>query len=188
MTALLTDIKKNNGDCAFYTGTVTVSSYLGDRLIKKETHHNEGLLTLFRFIGNCLQGSWYEAKFTKPCKLVLLKQADDETFDKEDANYSTPLKKPNYWSSEYAVCSPIMYDNAPVAETNIPADKSNVSSSVTYHFRVPFLSLISGSEIKKLMLLPLNPTNYAENACAYFILDEAINVPEAGGNFTVIID
>jgi hypothetical protein len=52
----LTEIKKTNSDCANYTGTVTVSSYLGDRLIKKETHNNKGLPVLFKFIGNCLQG------------------------------------------------------------------------------------------------------------------------------------
>jgi hypothetical protein len=53
----LTEIKKTNSDCASYTGTVTVASYLGDRLIKKETSHNEGLNNLFEFLGNCLQGN-----------------------------------------------------------------------------------------------------------------------------------
>lgn len=53
----LTEAKISNNDCAKYTGTVTVATYLGERLLKKETHHNAGLPNLFKFIGNCLQGS-----------------------------------------------------------------------------------------------------------------------------------
>ena len=51
------EITKTNSDCAQYTGTVTIASYLGDRLIQKETHHNAGLRLLFEFIGSCLQGN-----------------------------------------------------------------------------------------------------------------------------------
>jgi hypothetical protein len=91
------EIKKTNSDCTKYTGTVTIASYLGDRLIKKETHHNAGLTNLFKFIGNCLQGNWYEAKFNRPCKLVALKAAVGEELDnKLDDDYSTPVTKPEY--------------------------------------------------------------------------------------------
>jgi hypothetical protein len=90
-----TEIRNTNSDCAQYAGTVTVSSYLGDRLIKKEIHHNKGLNNLFKFIGNCLQGNFYEAKYTRPCKLVLLKSVANESFIDTDSEYSTPITKPS---------------------------------------------------------------------------------------------
>ena len=79
-----------------------------------------------------------------------------------------------------------MYTNAVVSEfTN---GNNGPESSVTYHFRIPFLSLVSGSKIKKLLLLPAISSDYPTDACAYFKLDEPITVPEASGNFTVIIE
>lgn len=75
-----------------------------------------------------------------------------------------------------------MYDTAAISTT------TETSSSTTYHFRVPFLSLVGGSTIKKLMLLPPRASNYRTDACAYFILPGGIKVPDAGANFTIIID
>lgn len=188
MTKKVTEIKNNTSDCAQYTGTVTVSSYLGDRLIQQETHHNTGLIKLFRFIGNCLQGNFFEAKYNRPCKIVLLREGTGE----DDLENSTPLnlnaldaKERHFWSSEYAVCGPILYDSAAQVETDT---RSNPTSAVTYHFRIPFLKLVSGTKIKKLLLLPTITTDYVTDACAYFVLPEPIEVPRASGNFTVIID
>lgn len=227
-TNLIT-LRKTNSDCANYTGTVTVATYFGDTLVEKEVHHNAGLANLFKFIGNCLQGSWRDAQNTRPCKLVLLRADNDEKFFIDAANeetvfedgelqdnsseeagneesesesegagesetekniiYSTPLTKPEYWKSDYAVCNPIMYDTPPIADfSNAEPNSSSPSSSVTYHFRIPFLSLISGAEIKKLMLLPSTASDYAKEACAYFILKNPLNIPSASSNFTVIID
>ncbi len=179
------EITKTNSDCAQYTGTVTIASYEGDRLIQKETHHNAGLEKLFSFMSSCLQGNWYEARFKRPCKLVMLKAAEDEK--KGDISLPTDRsalddKDRHYWSSYYAVCSPVMYDTAATATT------SAESSEVTYHFRVPFLSLVGGSRIKKLLLLPPLATDYQTDACAYFILDKEIEVPVFSANYTVIID
>jgi hypothetical protein len=91
----------------------------------------------------------------------------------------------HFWSSKYALCTPMLYDNAAYAETTSGV---NPSGSVTYHFRVPFLSLVGGSKIKKLLLLPLTPSDYVKDACAYYVLDNEIKVPVQSGNFTVIID
>jgi hypothetical protein len=77
-----------------------------------------------------------------------------------------------------------MFDTAVVGETAT----DGTSSSATYHFRVPFLNLVSGSAIKKLMLLPSVATDYTSTACAYMVLDNEITVPDTGANFTVIID
>lgn len=193
------EITKTNSDCTQYTGTVTIASYSGDRLIQKETHHNNGLAPLFDFIGSCLQGNWYEARDKRPCKLVMLRAEEGEILTQEEYNRLLPNQRPqgglsvpgneyaqkngnHYWGSEYAVCSPIMYDTAAISTT------TGVSSSTTYHFRVPFLSLVGGSTVKKLMLLPPNASNYQTDACAYFVLKDEIKVPPNGANYTVIID
>lgn len=192
----LLEITKTTGDCAQYTGVVTIASYLGDRLLQKETHYNKGLPTLFTFISNCLQGRFSEAKASRPCKLVMLKKGTGECLtDTEvelaggNAVLSVPTESTaldsngeHYWSSKYAICSPMLHDTAAIATNSIE------SSSVTYHFRIPFLSLVSGAQIKKLMLLPPIASNYTTDACAYFVLDNPIEVPVAGGNFTIIID
>jgi hypothetical protein len=75
-----------------------------------------------------------------------------------------------------------MYDTAAISNV------TDASSSTTFHFRIPFLSLVGGSKIKKLMLLPPNASAYQEDACAYFVLKNEIKVPDSGANFTVIID
>jgi hypothetical protein len=75
-----------------------------------------------------------------------------------------------------------MFDTAVVAES------TTAGSSATYHFRVPFLSLVGGSTIKKLMLLPATATDYTRTACAYMVLDTEIKVPDAAANYTIIID
>lgn len=171
-------LTKSHCDCAVYSGAVTVSSYLGDRLISKQTKHNSGLPTLFAFIANCLEGTWTEAKANRPCKLALLKTALNE-----ELTTSSPLTAEAAWSSSQAVAKPIMHDSAVIS-----AGAGSLTSSVTYHFRIPFLSLVAGSKIQKLLLLPSNPTSYAKEACAYFVLDTPIQVPESGGNFTIIVD
>lgn len=81
-----------------------------------------------------------------------------------------------------------MHDTAIAADFVSAATAAEIENSVTYHFRVPFLSLLSGAVVQKLLLLPMNPGNYAEDACAYFILDEPIKIPDISGNFTIIID
>lgn len=178
MTNIPKSLTESHCDCAAYAGTVAVSAYLNGRLIQKQIKHNSGLPTLFAFIANCLEGTWTEAKANRPCTLALLKTAVDE-----DVRTSNPISNKEAWGPNHAVASPIMHDSAVIS-----AAASSLTSSITYHFRVPFLSLVGGSEIQKLLLLPANPTSYAEEACAYFVLDNPITVPTSGGNFTVIVD
>ena len=97
-------------------------------------------------------------------------------------NVHAQKNEAHFWSSKYAVCSPIMYDTAAISTT------TGENSSTTYHFRVPFLSLVGGSTVKKLMLLPPNASKYQTDDCANFVVKEGIKVPEAGANFTIIID
>lgn len=61
-----------------YKGFVTAAAYIGDRLIYKETSHNDGMPNLFAYITSCLQGNWAEARHRRPCSLVLLKKDPNE--------------------------------------------------------------------------------------------------------------
>ena len=178
--------EKNHCDGASYTGSVTVSTYLGDRLTQTQTIHNEGMAGLFEFIASCLRGEYSTAKGLRPCKLVLLKQGASEPANSTPySNTAYDSEKHHFWSSKYAISTPMLYDTAPPIEIDTG---DNPSSSITYHFRIPYLSLVGGAEIKKLLLLPANPTNYEQEACAFLVLDTAIKVPTSGGNFTIIID
>lgn len=178
-------ITENNCSFARYSGEVTIAVFHKDKLLKKITSHNAGLEPLFTFISKCLAGRWNEAQESRPCKLVLL-----ETGTGEDTTTSTPLNDPadkGYWTSRYAISTPMIYDNAVLNTTT----SNPASGSVTYHFRIPSLALAPGKIIKKLVLLPTlyNESSYKKDACAYFILPgEGIQVPDQSSNTTVIID
>lgn len=186
METSFTKVIPNKNDCAQYMGTVTVSAYLGDRLIKQETHHNAGLQNLFKFVGSCLQGNWAEAKSRKPSKLLLLRAATGENLKNGDPDRSNPIDNASHWGEAYAACSPTAYTNA--ALSKITSVEGKPASAVTYHFSIPFLKLLSGAKVQKLLLLPSSVSDYAREACAYYILDEEIEIPEASGNFTLVID
>ena len=179
-------ITENNCSFAHYSGEVTIAVFHKDKLLKRITSHNAGLEPLFTFISKCLAGRWSEAQESRPCKLILL-----EAGAGEDTTTSTPLNDPadkGYWTSRYAISTPMIYDNAVLNTTT----SSPASGSVTYHFRIPSLALAPGKIIKKLVLLPTlyNESSYKKDACAYFILPsgEEIQVPDQSGNTTVIID
>lgn len=177
---------ENNCSFAHYSGEVTISVFHKDKLLKKVTSHNAGMEPLFMFISKCLAGRWSEAQESRPCKLILL-----EAGVGEDTTTSTPLNDSadkGYWTSRYAISTPMIYDNAVLNTTT----SSPASGSVTYHFRIPSLALAPGKTIKKLVLLPAlyNESSYKNDACAYFILpdNKEIQVPDQSGNTTVIID
>lgn len=168
-----------SSNCTNYIGTVTISVFQNERLLSKQTDHNAGMNNLFSFIANCLAGNWTTAKSTKPCKLALLRQAEGEDLKTSTPTATTSYK---YWETKYFVANPIIYDTAALNTA------SDTQGSVTYHFRVPFLSLLSGAKVHKLLLLPSESTKVTSDACAYFILKEGINIPEIGGNYTIIVD
>lgn len=175
------EINYNTSNCDFasYTGKVTVSVYDNDRLIKKTTSHNKGMSTLFNFIGNCLKGDFKSARESRPCKLVLLRKDDNNTID--PINSSNPIENPSVWTEAYTVSTPTVYDNTAMA---IP---DSGSCEVTYHFRIPSLNLVAGAKVKKLLLLPIKYTSLTE-ACAYYRLDNEIELPQRSGNITIIVD
>lgn len=159
-----------------YRGTVAVKLLDGDRIIYNSKSHNNGKEPLFKFLSSCLAGDFTGAKDIRPCKIVLFKQDIGEitgTFDR------------NYWTEQQRVSNPVYYDSAAVQRFD-----EEGKCAVTYHFRVPYLSLIAGETINKVGLYPnlISSDQFATGLCAYNFLDAPITIPNGGGNFTVIID
>lgn len=67
-----------------YTGTVTLSQYIGSKKFKIAQVHNAGGNPLFNFLSDCLVGDFDVAKFSRPTKIRLLNytQESDETTGK----------------------------------------------------------------------------------------------------------
>lgn len=176
------EIIKKPQDYTMYTGKVKIKVYCDNNLYYSEDNHNKGLNTLFAFISNCLQGNWTEARSLRPTSVILLRKDDDE-----DLTESTPTNiETNYWGQNCVISPQIFYDTAVV--NNSSTEGNQTVSEVTYHFRIPFLTLVGGAEIQKLLLVPTNYIGDPRDACAYFILENSINIPTSGGNWTVIID
>ena len=87
------------------------------------------------------------------------------------------------------VSTAVVYNGTPA----ISPLEDGIGYKVTFNFRLPFLTLVSGTNTKiaKLGLYPKTQSDYATSLCAYYILDpdQQISIPDngKGGNFTIII-
>jgi hypothetical protein len=175
---MIQQIADNANHCVEYKGQITVSIFEDDRLISKNTYNNKGTNKLFAFLTNCLSGDFNTARASRPCRLVLLKKGSEENL-----TTSTPLLTNKdsgnnpYWGEYYYVAPPVYYGKTPVITGN----------KITYSFRVPFLILQNGAIIKKMALVPENSSSVSD-ICAYYILGTEIEVPTAGGNYTILVD
>lgn len=176
-----------NKDSLEYSGNVTIKLYDGERLLRTSKHHNTGCAKLFNFIADCLTGNFSGAKSSRPCKVVLFKHDTDYPIgsDKDD----TVTFQPNSFNEKSRVSTKVFYDT-----TIYPGINEDGSSSITYHFRIPFLCLVGGERVYKVGLYPNTISDLRTDICAYYLLakDEEnkqdFEIPTEGGNFTVIID
>ena len=162
-----------------YVGDIHVQVVDEDRVYYDNYFHNHGTKKLFNFFVDSLVGNYTVAKSSRPCKVVLFKALDEE-LDGEDELKADSL----VWDNESKISNAVYYDST--ATPGVGSD----SGSVTYHFRVPFLSLESGATVRKIGLYPNNISSLKEDLCAYYLLakDKGVEVPTEGGNFTIIID
>lgn len=175
---LIQEIENFTGNSIEYKGQITVSIFEDDRMISKNTYYNQGTNKLFTFLTNCLSGDFNTAMASRPCRLVLLKKGSSEdlatstpTATNKDSNGKT------YWGETYYAAPPVYYGKTPTITAN----------KITYNFRVPFLVLQSGAIIKKMALVPENSSSVSD-ICAYYTLTDEIEVPTAGGNYTILVD
>jgi len=146
-----------------YAGTVTVSIEDGDRVYRKKRFHNVGKTKLFEFFADCLTGNYSSAESSRPCRIVLFGGEDDMP------NINNKLS------------SFVYYDAAP----NIELEKNGEYSSVSYHFRLPYLALKVGRNVYACGLYPANNNS---DMCAFFQFDKPLPLLSTDSNMTVIID
>ena len=165
MKNIIKEVKESKSNVLSYTGDIHVKIVEDDRVYYDNYFHNNGTKKLFNFFVDALVGNYTVAKSSRPCKIILFKENDDgKTFTK--------------------VSNAVYYDS-----TAIPGGDDK-SSSVTYHFRLPFLALESGTTVKKIGLYPNIISNEETDLCAYHILPEGseIEIPTDGNNYTIIIE
>lgn len=166
------EIRSSSGDSLIYSGNVKVTVMDGDDVIYQTSSHNNGMPTLFNFFIDCLAGDFNAAKSGRPCRLVMFALADGETPDTFNSAY---------WTSDQVASTKVLYDRA------IPSFDSD-NCSITFHFRAPFICLQGNKKIRKLGLYPNLIENYSTDLCAYHFLPTDVEVPSAGGNFTIVVD
>lgn len=173
----------NNVSALKYSGDICVKILDNERVLETRNYHNTGCTKLFDFLADCLTGNFTGAKDKRPCRIVLFENdLDHPTYILEDGKNKFQI---NSFNESCRVSTKVFYDSTPAPQI------SDGKASITYHFRIPFLCLTGGKKVTKLGLFTnLISYGYQNDLCAYYILDdeEAIAIPEAGGNFTIIID
>lgn len=195
-----------------YKGQVTVKLTNGKTTLKTTTYKNSGMISLFKFLCNCLAGNYTDT--LRPCKIKFF--CYDNAFDLSEeyspANFnwgavfdgSSPAEEP------YEVTPYIVYETTPVIkyvkEQRDPITNTTIPAhyETTFHFRVPF-SMISGKSsenntgtmIHMVGIFPNNATSNQEVSAYYLFTtkDEAgilqwdpIVLDGIVGNYSLILD
>jgi len=172
MSKKIIEKHSKSADSLKYSGDISLKILDGDRVLSEQKYHNHGCQKLFNFITDCLTGNFAAAKSSRPCRIVLFEMGSHEEKGVFNARY---------WNDDTKVSTKVFYDSAVVPG-------SSNSSTITYHFRIPFLCLVSGAQVAKVGLYPDVITSLSNDICAYYYLDTPFEVPDHGGNFTVVID
>lgn len=173
------DFAQSTLDSIKYQGSIRVNILDGNRIISTKNYSNSGTTKLFSFLTACLKGDFETAADNRPCKLILLKSGADENFDPGEGAVSAPtsaFEGTDFWKEGCYLAPPVHHNKAIVG----------TATAVTYSFRVPFLILGTGA-VKKMALITENSTDY-KDICAYYILNEPIEIPASGGNYTILVD
>ena len=88
-------MKSKTANILNYTGTVTLSQYIGAKKIKILQEHNAGAFPLFNFLSDCLVGDFDIAKTACPNKIMLLKKRNSaDGYDKASLGFIYLMTKP----------------------------------------------------------------------------------------------
>lgn len=185
-----TDVKVVKKQPLNYAGSATIKILRGNKTISSKTFHNAGRIPLFKFLCNCLGGTYSEQ--LRPCKIKLFNYvgtATPNTIDWEaDATWN--------WISEAS--SFVTYDAGPVVKLvqEVTSGDEVIPShwETTYHFKVNS-SYISQSAVNIIAIYGNNGANSKADASAYFLLKQTgadawdpITFESANNNFSVVIE
>lgn len=149
----------NNLNTISYKGQVKIKAIDGKRTLYSYTSHNAGKQSLFNFLASCLIGNFVAARDNMPCRIAC--------FNKQEG---AATKK---------VSTYVYVDSSRCGSTSDGAE-------VIFRFRIPYTCLVGGETINYFELFPNIPTG--NNSCAEFKLNEEIQIPSSGGNFTIVVE
>jgi hypothetical protein len=163
------NIKKDNS--IGYEGHVKVSLVQDGVVLNTKEYHNTGKLPLFRFVVDCLKGSYSDAELNRPKFIQLFTAGADggsvpssdtvESYFSQDSRIKTPQK--------------IIYQGTPLTEyiektTDIPEDEAKI----TFKFMVPYTQLTDINDINLFALYSQSNYNSTLHPSAYFLLTKLV--------------
>lgn len=160
-----------------YSGQVKVSIKQGDKIIPVNTGKNNGTMSLFTFIANCLAGTMVQTSKPTRIQLYNLDRSEEPT---DQQTFNNPIT------------GKISYNTTPIVKSG-PVDEPE-AASVTYHFLIPYGS-INGDEIYKLGLWSVDTSGEAYPMAYYLFHNAAGWTPidikrdtNADQNYSLIIE
>jgi hypothetical protein len=128
-----------------YTGIVTLYRYAGEKKIKIAEIQNTGGDSLFNFLAECLVGDFDTASISRPTKIMLLEEIDDE---KDSRGEPVPAYLVSKSGFIYLLSKPEKtYDN------------TNKKCTVCFSFKIPRDMLESANTSSLCIGLYANNTN-----------------------------
>lgn len=176
-------IEKQSTNNISYKGTVKISVQKNNKTISSKIFHNTGSINLFKFLCNCLAGTYNDTE--RPCRIALFSGNNTET---PDGKSIEDLFTYNFLSSLLII------------QSNVTVLK-NEPNSVVFHFKIPY-AFISSNTIYKMALFSNRRTSFAETdnisnyIYAYYLFydgDSKKWVPlsidkNQVGNYSLIVD
>ena len=179
----------NTNSIISYEGHVKISVVgPNNKVLFSSESHNKGKEPLFKFLGYCLTGAYYDE--LRPCRIRLFTVVDPET--------DTPAN-PDF-SKETCRSAAILHEPGMLLES------TGDSCSATYHFKIPyaFITLKEGGSKQIIYKLALYcDTNSSESkisdiSAEYLFIDsstnqwaesdDAIDLSDLKSNYSLVID
>ena len=133
-----------------YEGKVTLTLKSNDHILKSTTYKNNGTALLFKFLGDCLIGSYEEAKLFIPNKILLLENTSTDVRDAKAVNacstWQTLAKMPA-----------------------IISDANTAQVKVIYSFEIPKAAI--SKNFNQVALYGADVTDLKEFSAYYYLTD-----------------
>lgn len=139
------ETNKSTSGSIGYQGKISVAVQRGNKTISNKTYNNNGNTNLFRFLGDCLAGTFSEEN--RPIKIALFNKKNTGIPEEAD-DFSTWV----FTKSILASPLTIVYSNTPK-----PKIEGN-TVSITYDFKIPY-TYLTGSVYKVAIYSARNEVN-----------------------------
>lgn len=150
-----------------YTGKIKIKYISKNKIVKSYRAHNQGQLSLFKFICDCLVG-----------------QYDDDNSPKYIQIFNSTTKEPEF-SKNYCVTTAAIRHNSAVSLV-----VNNVEAKALIKFLIPGGSLKSSTNFRGNVLALYNKNNYDDvsNPMAYVVLEESESIGAIEADTNILIE